>query len=551
MKSLKFPVKKVLSLLLLSALCLGVLCLPAGADECSSNVDSLSCGAAVSCATYGSAVGVVISGSHAYVAAYEAGLSVVDISVPASPVFLDSCETPGEAHGVAISGHYAFVPDYLAGFTVVDIANPANPQLVVNVRREGDQSYAVALSGNYAYVANGNLGLSVYDVSVPSNPIYVTSLDTDGSARAVVISGSYAYVGDCEPGLVVVDISNPLSPVKVGGCDTPGNAQWVALSGNYAYVADYNHGLAVVDISDVAHPSVVASAETPDLAWGVYLSSHYAFVADNASGLHLFDIANPLLPVQVDSCDTPGLAMGVVVSVDYAYVADERQGLRVIPIHYAPMAATVDFDPNTLNLKSRGRWVTCYVELLDGCDVADVDIASVMLNGSVHAEESPSSIGDYDSDGLPDLMVKFDRSAVGAILTIGQNVEITVTGNVGSQLFSGTDYIRVINPPVIPPKGGRGTSTLEAVTLELHPNPFNPSVGIAYGVPAPAWVVVEIIGVDGRLVRTLEDGQREAGLYIVDWDGKDGAGRTVSSGLYFCRLMVGDTVLTKKLTLLR
>ena len=215
------------------------------------------------------------------------------------------------------------------------------------------------------------------------------------------------------------------------------------------------------------------------------------------------------------------------------------------------VAATIDFDPNTLNLKSHGRWVTSYIELPQGYNVADIDIASVMLNGSIHAEERPSSIGDYDDDGRPDLMVKVDRSAVGAILTTGQNVQITVTGNVGSQPFSGTDYIRVINPPVIPPKNDSGTSAAGAITLELRPNPFNPSVEIAYGVPEPTRVIVQILSVDGRLVKTLEDAERSGGLYTIMWDGRDSAGRDVSSGLYFCRLVVGSEVITKKLTILR
>jgi len=551
MERMKFLVTRLVSSALFAALLVGALWAPLGAQQCSSDVVSLDCGAAVSCVTHGGAEGLVISGNYAFVAAYDAGLSAVDVSAPGSPVFLDSCHTPGDASGLVISGSYAFVADYSAGFSVVDIGTPANMQLVANVHRAGDQAYAVALSGNYAYVANGNLGLSVYDISVPTNPVYVTSLDTDGSARAVVISGSYAYVGDCEPGLVIVDISNPSSPVKVGGCDTPGNAQWVALSGSYAYVADYNHGLAVVDISNPASPSVINSVETPDLAWGVYLSGHFAFVADNGTGLHLFDIANPTQPVQVDSCETPGLAMGVVVSGHYAYVADERQGLRIIPIHYAPIGATLDFDPNTLNLKSKGRWVTCYIELPEGCSVADIDVPSVMLNGSILAEDSPWSIGDYDLDGIADLMVKFDRAAVAAILPTGENVAVTVTGKVGTAQFSGTDYIRVIRPPIIPPEKGDPTPSIEAASLDVHPNPFNPSVRIQYAVPAQARVLVQVFSVTGQLIRTLEDLDRLAGLYTVDWNGKDEAGRDVSSGLYVCRLVVGSEVVAKKLTLLK
>jgi hypothetical protein len=49
----------------------------------------------------------------------------------------------------------------------------------------------------------------------------------------------------------------------------------------------------------------------------------------------------------------------------------------------------------------------------------------------------------------------------------------------------------------------------------------------------------------------VEDAERSMGMYAAEWNGKDEAGRDVSSGLYFCRLTVGKEVLTKKLTLLK
>lgn len=213
--------------------------------------------------------------------------------------------------------------------------------------------------------------------------------------------------------------------------------------------------------------------------------------------------------------------------------------------------AAVDFDPKTLNLKSNGRWVTCYIELPEGYNVADIDIASVVLNGSVHAEASPQAVGDHDTDGTADLMVKFDRSDVGAVLFPGQEVAVTVTGYVGEARFSGTDFIRVINPPNSKNQRSDALPHAEEVSLEAGPNPFNPSVRIEYGVPAPARVVVQVWGIDGRLVRTLEDVERPKGFYTVEWNGRDGVGGELSSGLYICRLVVGDQVITRKLTLLK
>jgi hypothetical protein len=113
-------------------------------------------------------------------------------------------------------------------------------------------------------------------------------------------------------------------------------------------------------------------------------------------------------------------------------------------------ATTIDFDPDTLNLQSKGKWVTTYIKLPESYDVSYINVSTVVLNYQVHAEDHPTEIGDYDNDGIADLMVKFDRHAVEEILEVGEEVEVTVTGELidGTQ-FEGTDTIRVID------KGGK------------------------------------------------------------------------------------------------
>jgi len=112
--------------------------------------------------------------------------------------------------------------------------------------------------------------------------------------------------------------------------------------------------------------------------------------------------------------------------------------------------ATIDFDPDTLNLKSKGRWVTAYIELPvgHGYNVSMIDLESLWLNGQVQAEAKPIEIGDYDGDGIPDLMVKFNRKSVQNILEVGEEVKITISGKLTyCRPFEGKDTIKVILPP--------------------------------------------------------------------------------------------------------
>jgi len=112
--------------------------------------------------------------------------------------------------------------------------------------------------------------------------------------------------------------------------------------------------------------------------------------------------------------------------------------------------ATVDIDPDTLNLKSKGKWITAYIELPDGYNVSDIDFSNIMLNDTILAEPRRIAFGDYDSDGVPDLMVKFNREELASYICHLQemkfgNVTLTITGNLtDGTLFKGSDTIRVL-----------------------------------------------------------------------------------------------------------
>ncbi len=138
--------------------------------------------------------------------------------------------------------------------------------------------------------------------------------------------------------------------------------------------------------------------------------------------------------------------------------------------------ASVDLDPDTLNLKSHGRWVSCYIELPEGYDVDDVDRATILLNGTIPVDpfwvDKPleSVVGDHDSDTILDLMVKFNRMSVSDYL-LDHNVAFgNVTLTLTMQLYDGTpfegsDTIKVL------PKASR-VSLKGAKSYGLVPNPL-------------------------------------------------------------------------------
>ena len=113
---------------------------------------------------------------------------------------------------------------------------------------------------------------------------------------------------------------------------------------------------------------------------------------------------------------------------------------------YLPVSsitATIDFDPDTLNRDSHGKWVTVYIELPEPYDVREIDVSSIRLEGVLQPRPKPVKVKDGDHDGIPDLKVKFSRADVIALLPVGKKVPVTVTGLVGAVGFEGVDRIRV------------------------------------------------------------------------------------------------------------
>ena len=84
-----------------------------------------------------------------------------------------------------------------------------------------------------------------------------------------------------------------------------------------------------------------------------------------------------------------------------------------------------------------------------------------------------------------------------------------------------------------------------------YPNPLNPSTRIDFSLRGPADVSLRIYDAAGRLVRVLLDEPRKAGRYSENWDGRDSRGRSVASGVYYCRLVSGSFTATRKMILLR
>jgi hypothetical protein len=84
-----------------------------------------------------------------------------------------------------------------------------------------------------------------------------------------------------------------------------------------------------------------------------------------------------------------------------------------------------------------------------------------------------------------------------------------------------------------------------------QPNPFNPETSITFTLVERMHARLYIYNVNGARVRTLVDGEIEAGAHSVAWNGTDNRGETVASGVYYYRLDAGGQSATKQMVLLK
>lgn len=109
--------------------------------------------------------------------------------------------------------------------------------------------------------------------------------------------------------------------------------------------------------------------------------------------------------------------------------------------------------------------------------------------------------------------------------------------------------------------GDPGSTTNIALALETtpfafqlsqnYPNPFNPSTSIVFTLTKTARISLRIYNSQGVVVRELFDQEKQPGEHITLWDGMDGFGRPVSSGIYLAQLNQEDKSQIIRMLLIR
>lgn len=108
----------------------------------------------------------------------------------------------------------------------------------------------------------------------------------------------------------------------------------------------------------------------------------------------------------------------------------------------------------------------------------------------------------------------------------------------------------VFPPPPVAVGDLEAPDGTKPMLLGTSPNPAHGQSAIAFYLPVPSEVKLEVYDVSGRLVRLVTAKTLPAGPQSVVWDLRDQRGRRVAKGVYQYSLKVGDARLTGNLTVI-
>jgi len=202
--------------------------------------------------------------------------------------------------------------------------------------------------------------------------------------------------------------------------------------------------------------------------------------------------------------------------------------------------------------QTNSAWAFVFSGSVDGLETYDNTPLKVTVRNLSTGATSTEMVdpGGYFAAAWADLTRK-------AVVEVGDEIEVAVmdgSGQVVSGPFAHEVTLEGIRDAVVNVRLRLGHIIPEkSALLQNYPNPFNPETWIPYQLRDPASVSIAVYSSAGALIRMLEVGHRDAGIYAsrsraAYWDGRNEAGEEVASGIYFYSITAGEFSAIGKMT---
>ena len=361
------------------------------------------------------------------------------------------------------------------------------------------------------------------------------------------VSGDWEWIV-----LVTLDLPEGVSMVSASGLTTNhGTMAWNGTTGDgvTATWGDGHSSGGYLDDGETGHASVTLAFDTglvgdAEFDWTL-TGDNYGEVPHSVSGTEVLAPSEPAIYVTAP------------LTGDTAVIGSTCE-VGVLAVN-GPATAVID-----LQRAAGGAWQTL---------ATGVDLSAGVWSWTVSGAPGPYAVirvtDELDAEvfGLSGVFavgrdmgwVTLDPTS--GLVPAGGTTDVKVTLD-GSALADGLheaelEVIHSGGPALVVPLSFTVGGAVDAATparvalLGAHPNPFNPQTLISFSLPSTMPATLKVYSAQGRLVRTLLEGTQPAGVHRVLWDGRDGAGREVASGVYLYRLVTVEGGMSGKVALLK
>ncbi len=206
--------------------------------------------------------------------------------------------------------------------------------------------------------------------------------------------------------------------------------------------------------------------------------------------------------------------------------------------------------PILLNLELEGPTVVTLSQIILKFD----DRSDLQLAVNEQITISPRLVtGDFDGNGVVDFVDFFSFADAFGAPSFDPRYDLNGDGEVSfldffmfADFFSSNERAKlmVLAERLI----GLPTRTLLS---QNFPNPFNSDTSIFYTIGSPGYIELSVYDLNGQRVKSLTKKHHAPGQYQLSWDGTNGAGSQVSSGIYLLQIQSETSTDTRKMMLVK
>jgi hypothetical protein len=295
---------------------------------------------------------VIVQNNIAYIGAGKF-LLIFDISDTSSPQYLSSVYFTNDVNGLDVDGNYAYVTAWWAGLSIIDVSDLNNPQIISNHLSTFFTGDLRAINGvevvdTRAYLFDYEL--EIVDISDPYNPLTIGSYFPEGniwSELRAYAHGDYIYVSN-HSGLRIIDFENASNPQVIGEffIDSLWNNLAIVADGR-AYLSLYKRygsgggGLSILDISTPQNPielSRITTSELPFIPTSISLLNNHLFLGERevyepySGKLKSYNVTDPYNPCEMDQINLPSGISDISSRDGICYSADSDSEIMLVDI---------------------------------------------------------------------------------------------------------------------------------------------------------------------------------------------------------------------------